>query len=52
MVCWYQRQIYVKLCRAATGMIRGDLEGNEYDPRDTDGSTRVALPGSGRSIAA
>ena len=36
--------IYIKLCRAATGMIRGELEGNEYDPQDANGSAKVALP--------
>jgi hypothetical protein len=49
---WYQRQIYIKLCRAATGMIRGDLEDNEYDVQDANGSAKVALLGIERSIAA
>jgi hypothetical protein len=52
VVRWYQRQIYIKLCRAATGMIRGELEGNEYDPQDANGSAKVALLGIERSIAA
>jgi len=52
VVRWYQRQIYVKLRRAATGMIRGALEGNEYDPQDANGSAKVALLGIERSIAA
>ncbi len=52
VIRWYQRQIYIKLCRAATGMIRGELEGNEYDPQDANGSAKVALLGIERSIAA
>ncbi len=52
VVRWYQHQIYVKLRRAATGMIRGELEGNEYHPQDANGSAKVALLGIERSIAA
>lgn len=52
VIRWYQRQIYIKLCRAATGMIRGAREGNEYDPQDANGSAKVALLGLERSIAA
>jgi hypothetical protein len=52
VIRWYQRQIYIKLCRAATGMIRGELEGNEYDPQDANGSAKVALLGIERSIPA
>ncbi len=52
VIRWYQRQIYIKLCRAATGMIRGKLEDNEYDPQDANGSAKVALLGIERSIAA
>ena len=52
VIRWYQRQIYIKLCRAATGMIRGDLEDNEYDVQDANGSAKVALLGIERSIAA
>lgn len=52
VIRWYQRQIYIKLCRAATGMIRSELEGNEYDPQDANGSAKVALLGIERSIAA
>jgi hypothetical protein len=44
--------IYIKLCRAATGMIRGELEGNEFDPQDANGSAKVALLGIERSLAA
>jgi hypothetical protein len=52
VIRWYQRQIYIKLRRAATGMIRGELEGNEYAPQDANGSAKVALLGLERSIAA
>jgi len=33
-------------------MIRGALEGNEYDPQDANGSAKVALLGLERPIAA
>lgn len=49
---WYQHQIYVKLCRAASGMIRGNLEDLEHAPQDADGSAKVAIIGIERSIAA
>jgi hypothetical protein len=52
VIRWFQHQIYVKLCRAATGMIRGDLEGDDYHPHDANGSAKVALLGIERSIAA
>ncbi len=52
VIRWYQRQIYLKLCRAATGMIRGEIEGNEYNPQDANGSAKVALLGIERSLAA
>ena len=52
VVRWYQHQIYVKLCRAASGMIRGELENNEYSPQDATGSAKVAIIGIERSIAA
>jgi len=52
IVRWYQHQIYVKLCRAASGMIRGELENNEYSPDDANGSAKVAIIGIERSIAA
>jgi hypothetical protein len=52
IVRWYQHQIYVKLCRAASGMIRGELEDLEYFPEDANGSAKVAIIGIERSIAA
>jgi hypothetical protein len=52
IVRWYQLQIYVKLCRAASGMIRGELEDGEYAPEDANGSAKVAIIGIERSIAA
>jgi hypothetical protein len=52
IVRWYQHQIYVKLCRAAGGMIRGEFEDVEYFPQDANGSAKVAIIGIERSIAA
>lgn len=53
VIRWYQHQIYVKLCRAASGTIRGQLEDiEEYTQEDADGSAKVALLGIERSIAA
>jgi len=52
IVRWYQHQIYVKLCRAASGMIRGELEDVEYFPQDANGSAKVAIIGIERSISA
>ncbi|KPJ66941.1 MAG: hypothetical protein AMJ43_06340 [Coxiella sp. DG_40] len=52
IVRWYQHQIYIKLCRAASGMIRGELEYLEYAPQDANGSAKVAIIGIERSIAA
>lgn len=52
VVRWYQHQIYVKLCRAASGTIRGELEDIEYAPEDANGSAKVALIGMDRSISA
>ena len=52
VVRWYQHQIYVKLCRAASGLIRGELEDLEYAPEDANGSAKVAIIGIERSIAA
>jgi hypothetical protein len=51
IVRWYQHQIYVKLCRASSGMIRGELEDVEYFPQDANGSAKVAIIGIERSIA-
>lgn len=52
VIRWYQHQIYVKLCRAASGLIRGELESIEYAPEDANGSAKVAIIGIERSIAA
>ncbi len=52
VIHWYQHQIYVKLCRAASGIIRGELENLEYFPEDANGSAKVAIIGIERSIAA
>ena len=52
VIRWYQHQIYVKLCRAATGIIRGELEDIEYSPEDANGSAKVALIGVDRSTEA
>jgi len=52
VIRWYQHQIYVKLCRASSGMLRGELENNEYAPEDANGSAKVALIGIERSLAA
>lgn len=52
VIRWYQHQIWVKLCRAATGAIRA--EGDEFDgfQQDANGSAKVAILGIERSIAA
>jgi hypothetical protein len=52
VIRWYQHQIYVKLCRSASGLIRGELEDLEYFPLDANGSAKVAIIGIERSIAA
>jgi hypothetical protein len=52
VIRWYQHQIYVKLCRAASGLIRGELEDLEYFPEDANCSAKVAIIGIERSIAA
>jgi hypothetical protein len=52
VIRWYQHQIYVKLCRAATGIIRGELEDLEDSPEDANGSAKVALIGIDRSTEA
>lgn len=52
MIRWYQRQIYVKLCRAASGTIRSEMEDTECFQEDADGSAKVALIGIERSIPA
>jgi hypothetical protein len=54
VIRWYQHQIYVKLCRAASGMIRGELSDDlEWCfSEDAKGSAGVAILGIERSIAA
>lgn len=52
VIRWYQHQIYVKLCRAASGTIRAETEELECLQEDADGSAKVALIGIERSIAA
>jgi hypothetical protein len=52
VVRWYQHQIYVKLCRAASGLIRGEIEDLEFFPENANGSAKVAIIGIERSIAA
>ncbi len=52
IIRWYQHQIYVKLCRAAGGTIRGELEDLECLGEDADGSAKVAIIGIERSTAA
>jgi len=51
VIRWYQHQIYVKLCRAAGGMIRSMIEEIECLQEDADGSAKVAILGIERSIA-
>lgn len=52
LIRWYQHQIYVKLCRAATGMIHGEFEETEYSVQGANGSAKVAIIGIECSIAA
>jgi hypothetical protein len=52
VIRWYQRQIRVKLCRAARGTIRAELEDLECLLEDADGSAKVALIAIERSLAA
>ncbi len=52
VIRWYQHPIYVKLCRAATGVSREELQEMKGAARDADGSAKVALIGIERSIAA
>jgi hypothetical protein len=52
VICWYQHQIYIKLCRAASGTIRGSVNEIEYFPQDAKGSAKVAIIGIERSISA
>jgi len=52
VIRWYQHQIYVKLCRAATGTIRAETDTFECLQEDADGSAKVAIIGIERSTAA
>ena len=52
VIRWYQHQIYVKLCRAASGVMRGEFKDLEYCPQDADGSAKVAIIGIERSLSA
>lgn len=52
VIQWYQHQIYVKLCRAASGMLRGEEFEIDYCPEDAKGSAKVTIIGIERSIAA
>lgn len=52
VIRWYQPQIWVKLCRAASGMIHSEIEDLECIQEDANGSAKVALIGIERSIAA
>jgi len=52
VICWYQPQIWVKLCRAASGTIRAASEEIECFQEDADGSAKVAILGIERSMAA
>lgn len=49
---WHQPQIWVKLCRAASGAIRADVDDEEVFQKDANGSAKVAIIGIERSIAA
>jgi hypothetical protein len=50
IIRWYEPQIWVKLMRALTGRI-GEEE-PEAEPKDSDGSAKVALISMDRSLAA
>jgi hypothetical protein len=52
IIQWYQHQIYIKLCRAASGTLKGEFEENEYSPQDANGSAKVAIIGTEHSIGA
>ena len=52
VIGWYKHQIYVKLCRAASGIIRSETENIDYIQEDADGSAKIAIIGIERSIAA
>ena len=52
VIRWYQHQIYVKLKRAIHSSQNEDFEIQNGFPKDSDGSTKVALIGMDRSISA
>lgn len=52
VIRWYQHQIYVKLKRAYLSIQDEKLEELDDFPKDSDGSTKVALIGIDRSISA
>jgi len=52
VIRWYQHQIYVKLKRAYHSIQDEKLEELDDFPKDSDGSTKVALIGIDRSISA
>lgn len=52
IIRWYQHQIAVKIIRAVGSPHRDQLLDLPHDPRDVDGSAKVALLGMDRSLAA
>lgn len=52
VIRWYQHQIYVKLQRAIHSLKNEEFETENGFPKDSDGSTKVALIGIDRSISA
>lgn len=52
VIRWYQHQIYVKLLRATSGKLDEAIEPSDDFPKDSDGSTKIALIGIDRSISA
>jgi hypothetical protein len=52
VIRWYQHQIYVKLKRALHSVQDEEFEILNGFPKDSDGSTKVALIGMDRSISA
>jgi len=52
VIRWYQYQIYVKLSRALEGLFEDIINAEDEQPRDSDGSAKVALIGIDRSVEA
>ncbi len=52
VIRWYQHQIYIKLQRALHSVGNEEFEILNGFPKDSDGSTKVALIGMDRSISA